>query len=222
VEGAERVFEGRSVVIAGRFNPAIFQPAWFPSVNLLRPKAAERARIELLTEDVAAFQAGWLSLQATQEQFVAATTDPLSYELLRDLVVGVFTVLSHSPTSALGLNHDFHYRVPSEAEWHALGHRLAPKEPWADTLNQPGMRSLTMQGVRRDSNRGSIFVKVEPSLKMDPGQVGLFVGINDHYTLSKKDDFEMTTDTLIDLINRDWDESSVQAETIIAAVLDSV
>src|SRR5882762_5070374 len=100
--------------------------------------------------------------------------------VMRDLIVGTFNLLQHTPLHKLGINIDMHFRMDSEASWHAFGHRLAPKDLWQDTLKNPGMRSLTMEGQRPDAFRGYIRVQVEPSIKIHPG---VYVRVNDHYEI---------------------------------------
>ena len=46
---------GVSVVALGSFNPAIFQPLWFSSNNLVRKEEAEGAEIKIIHHDVTMF-----------------------------------------------------------------------------------------------------------------------------------------------------------------------
>ena len=120
-----REVAGISIVLLGSFNPAIFQPAWFAKQGLLPAGEAENAEINLIHPEFVSFTAGWLQLQVTQSQFLASTTeDPL--EALRDLVLGTFSLLRHTPVSKMGVNRDVHIRMPDESSWHAVGHALVP------------------------------------------------------------------------------------------------
>lgn len=154
--------EGVGIVLVGSFNPKIFQPAWFAAENLIRKEEAQAANIELIHPQVARFSLDWLQLQVTEEQFSATTTQSSFYEPLRDLVLGTFRLLRHTPVRMMGLNRDSHFRMPTEEAWHAFGHRLTPKEPWAGVLKEPGMRSLTMEGLRPDGFQGYIRVRLSP------------------------------------------------------------
>jgi hypothetical protein len=117
----------------------------------------------------------------------------------------------------MGLNRDCHFRMPSEEAWHVFGHRLTPKEPWAGILTEPGMRSLTMEGVRPDNLKGYIRVRVEPSVQVHPG---VFININDHYEVK-----DMATvrgcDEIIDILDREWKNSLDRSAEIVSLLLES-
>ena len=173
-----------SVVLRGNFNPAIFQPSWFALQNLIRLSEAEAARVEIIHPDATVFTAEWLVVNVTGDRFHASTTQEAYYETLRDLVMGVFDLLRHTPLRVMGLNRDFHYRTSSKEAWHSLGHRLAPIGDWESVLRKLGMLNVTMQGERPDNLDGYIQVKVEPSKLVEHG---VYVAVNDHYNLRAGD-----------------------------------
>ncbi len=94
--------QGVSIVALGSFNPAIFQPAWFSSNNLIRAEEAREANIQIIQGDVAIFSTEWFSIQVTHERFSLDTRDPSKWLPMRDLVIGTFTILSHTPVRAVG------------------------------------------------------------------------------------------------------------------------
>jgi len=209
--------EGVGIVLAGSFNPKIFQPAWFAAENLIREEEAQAANIQLIHPQVASFSLDWLHLQVTQEQFAVTTTQSSFHETLRDLVLGTFRLLRDTPVRMMGLNRDSHFRMPTEEAWHAFGHRLAPKELWARVLKEPEMRSLTMEGLRPDDLQGYIRVRVEPSTRIHPGA---FININDHYEVK-----DATTvrgcDEIIDILEREWKRSLDRSAEIVSSLLES-
>jgi len=175
---ADAEIEGVSIVLLGSFNPTIFQPAWFASQGLIAQDLSDSADVGIVHRQMVAFNAGWFEVQVTDDRFSVSSLTAPSYDLLRDLVLGTFRLLRYTPLRAMGLNKDVHYRIASEEAWHAIGHKLAPAANWEPVLKQPGMRSLLIEGVRDDDLPGYIHVKVEPSLRVDPG---LYVSVNDHY-----------------------------------------
>jgi hypothetical protein len=68
--------------------------------------------------------------------------------------------------------------VESSAAWHGIGHLLAPKDPWLAIMEQPGLRSMTMQGFRKDGGGGILHVKIEPSGLVRPG---LYIQVNEEF-----------------------------------------
>jgi hypothetical protein len=209
--------EGIGIVLVGSFNPMIFQPAWFAAENLIREEEEQAAKIELIHRQVAIFSLDWLHLQVTDEQFAATTAQSSFYEPLRDLVLGTFRLLRHTPIRMMGLNRECHFRMPSEEAWHAFGHRLTPKEPWAGILREPGMRSLTMEGLRPDNLKGYIRVRVEPSVRVHPG---VFINVNDHYEM-KDAAAGRGCDEIIDILDREWKSSLDRSAEIVSLLLES-
>lgn len=215
---AERVpeIEGANVVLIGDFNPKIFQPAWFAAQQLIRNEEAEDAKIDIIHSAFVSFSLEWLRLEVHQNRFFAATHQKPFYSPLRDLVVGTFRILSHTPVRMLGINCDFHFPMGSEQAWHAVGHRLAPKEMWRGILDKPGIRSLSMEGRREDEFIGRIAVKIEPSQRIE---FGVYVNINDHYE-TKGQETSMGCGEVIDILESSWDKSIARSEKIAKRVLE--
>src|SRR4051794_20894265 len=134
--------EVASVVLVGKFNPSIFQPAWLAANKLIREGEAEAANIEVIHREVCVFTTDWLNLQVTQTRFAATAVDAVHQGELRDLVLGMFTLLEHTPFDKMGMNRDMHFKMDSREKWHAFGDLLAPKECWTPIMGQPGLRSM--------------------------------------------------------------------------------
>jgi hypothetical protein len=157
-----------------------------------------------------------LGLQVTRERFVVSTAQQPYYKVIRDLVLGAFKLLQHTPLHKLGINTDMHLRMDSEESWHAFGHRLAPKELWQGILKTPGIRSLTMEGQRPDEFRGYIRVQVEPSARIHPG---VYFQVNDHYEVGTLRP-GMGADEMLTIFERAWDESLTRSKSIISTLLE--
>lgn len=209
--------EGISIVCVGSFNPAIFQPRWLAAHDLLRPEeatAAEAMRDEgdlLVSSAVTSFRAEWLVLQVTPEKCVAATDDPSRYRALRDLVVGMFGILLHTPVVATGTHLNAHFRSASVEEWHSIGHRLAPKEMWRELVQDPGLETLVVSGTRQPGVKTR--VKVEPSRKVTPG---VFVQVHDERRARPG---EHDVAPFMDHLRTSFDEFLEYAQTAAARVV---
>ncbi len=133
--------------------------------------------------------------------------------MLQDLVLGVFSMLRHTPVTLMGINRDVHFRMDSPDAWHELGHRLVPPDNWSSFLNKPGMRAVVIQGLRPDDRAGNIFIRVEPSVRVHPG---VYIQQNDHFELGDaSDDASLALDTL----KREWSASLDRAEEVFRQVL---
>jgi hypothetical protein len=197
------MIQGVNIVLRGNFNPTIFHPSWLASQELIRSQEADAAEIKIIHPQVAQFEMEWLQMNVTIDRFQAGTTQESYHELLRDLVIGIFSLLPHTPLRALGINRNFHYRLESKSAQNAVGYRLVPKQNWQEVLSGPGMLTLTVQGQRPDNLNGYIQVKVEPSAKEE---FGIFLEVNDHYTLSASEIPESASEA-ITVIAEQWNQS---------------
>jgi hypothetical protein len=211
-------FEGAAIIMIGSFNPAIFQPRWLGAQQLIRSEEAENAKITTIQAELADFSTEWFQLQVLQNRFQLISTDPRNYAPLRDLAAGVFAILPHTPVTVLALAKHFHFQMPSVDSWHAVGHLLAPKRPWEEIMEGPGLRSLLMQGRRKESDGGTLHIKVEPSTKVAHG---LYVEVNEEF----KAPTDLASDGVRwvpDHLSKYWDQvleySDVAAEHLLGLV----
>lgn len=205
--------QGISIVFLGDFNPKIFQPAWFASENLIRVTEAEEADIKIINPEIVIFKLEWLEIQVTRDRCSFMTTQDAYFEVVRDLCLSTFRLLRHTPIQKMGINRDLHFKMKSIEEWHAFGHKVAPKKLWANSLKNPGLISLTIEGVREDELKGYIRVKVEPSRRVHPG---IYIQINDHYEI---DDSGIGCEKMINNLDSSWKRSFDKSEIIINDIL---
>lgn len=207
---AEAEIEGKAIVLLGSFNPQIFQPAWFAAEGLISRELAENANIGIIHPQLVAFSGEWLEVNVSDDRFQVASLTAPSFDLLRDLALGTFRLLRHTPIRAMGLNSDIHYKLDSEESWHGIGHKLAPPDNWDKVLNRPGMRSLTIEALRDDDTPGYIRVQVEPSARLHPG---LYVGVNDHFELTDHAPGEGAT-RIMKLLEGEWGKAQDRASRL--------
>jgi len=208
--------QGASIVLIGDFNPKIFQPAWFASQDLIRNEEAKDAEIQIVHQALVDFSLEWLKVQVHQDRFSAGTHQRPYYAALKDLVVGTFRILRHTPIRMMGINCDYHFSTGSEERWHSLGHRLSPKEIWNKILEKPGMRSLSIEGIRPDQHMGKILVRIEPSRRI---QHGVFITVNDHYEIQEADS-TLGCDNIIDILAESWDLSVARSYGIASKIME--
>jgi len=206
--------QGMSIVLLGDFNPKIFQPAWFAAENLIRSSEAEAVNIEIINPEIAIFNLDWLQVQITRDRCAISTAQEPYYEIVRDLCLGTFKLLKHTPIRVMGINWRAHFRMRSIEDWHNLGHKLAPKDLWNTILKEPGMQSLKIQGTREDGYKGHLRITTEPSVKVSPG---VYIQVNDHY---QADDPIIGSDKIINILEASYNQSKRKADEIIHAVLN--
>lgn len=181
----ELVIDGASVVIVGQFNPATITPGSLAGEGLLGKDEALSATSPILTPRISVFDAAWLHCEATDNRLLFSTVEPLEFVRLCDVAAGVLSTFSPMLVSALGLNRSVHFPVASRAEWDAIGDTLVPKSDWENLLTLPGTKTVALMGVRPDDFVGHIQITIEPSFRMEPGVLGIYVDHNDHYALKK-------------------------------------
>jgi hypothetical protein len=180
--GFERKYDETSIVVLGELNPRIFQPEWYARHKLLREQEVEAALEDpnlVISEQVTNFEVGWLQLQVTQNRFLAKVKEPSNSKLLKDLVIGTFELLAHTPARKLGLNRMLHYSVDTEDEWHLIGDTLTPKSIWDGIAEDPGMLGVQLQLKPRTDFSEHLHVKIEPSLRAKP--FGVHLSFNEQY-----------------------------------------
>ena len=178
--------EGFSIVVLGSFNPTIFQPLWFSANNLIPSEEASGpdTKIQIIHKNATIFSTEWFSLQVTDSNFTLQTSDPTKSQPLRDLAVGTFKVLEHTPLTVFGLNRYGHFQMPSREKWHTFGRHFAPKASWSAILKEPDLKSLVIEGKRANC-AATINVTIQPSIIVDPG---VFIAVNEQHNLLEPKD----------------------------------
>jgi hypothetical protein len=200
--------EGFSIVVLGNFNPTIFQPRWFAVHNLIREDEADAAKVEIIHRDAAIFTTGWLTLQVTEGNFTILTQDPTKSLPLRDLAMGTFKLLEHTPLAAFGFNGFGHCKAATEESWHAFGHHYAPKDSWEAVLKNAGLLKLELEG-KREGYDDRIQIRIESS---PPNLVimGIMIAVNQHRDITKNAQGNDTTTqernrAFLSGLQNDWD-----------------
>lgn len=170
--------ESFSVVVLGDFNPSIFQPLWFSTNGLLPKEETENATISIIHREFASFSIGGIQVQVDGTRFGLTTLETPQGPVLRDLAIGTLSILEHTPLRAIGLNLDSVFSVETDDAWHAIGHRLVPKNNWNAILDNPGMRQVIVEGQRQGCIANRVQMRVQPS-----GVREVICAINQHYQL---------------------------------------
>lgn len=210
------------MVLLGSLNPAIFTPAWFAMHGLLAGGLAANAKVDVVTPQLAVFSTEWMTLSVDQDRFVCGTTQE-PYVRVHDLVVRTFKeYLPHTPLRSFGINKQVHFRLADSATRRRLGHRLAPIDPWTACRahldlegDRNGLRSVKMSQIDPPDRPpgGEINVTVEPSTRI-PNELGVYVAVNDHYTLRQPDSPDSCS-RLIGLLEENFEPSLERSSAII-------
>lgn len=207
-----------SVVLLGTFNPSIFQPQWFVRQNLLPQEEGDKADVKVIAPQICQFETERFKIQVTTNQFSATSKPDANPAPLRELALGTFYVLEHTPLSALGLNREMHFSMPSEGAWHEVGDKLAPKNGWAGILRgRPGMALLSIQAEIPDfpnpTEGTRLTVRVAPS---GATKFGVYFHTNENYNAPKDGELNY----LMERIRVRWEGAYNYAAEIADYILD--
>jgi hypothetical protein len=202
--------EATAVVLLGSFNPRIFEPLWFSRHDLVPEQEAEAAEVQMIDREFCRVSFGWVDLVITEERLQAeSTSETVNDSQIRDLLVSIFQLLPHIPVNVGSIHHRWHLAIDTEAEWHGIGHALAPKEIWDGVLEEPGMFDFAMSGRRPDDLVGAIKVRIQPSRAVSPG---IFMNVNDEFSFAVADD-EVPL-AVADVLDKLWSEAGSRAASI--------
>ena len=179
-----------SIVALGDFNPAIFSPDWLERNDLIGKSDADTVREGgqskslLVSHQVAAFETKWFALQVLENQFSLTSKDAFS-PAFKDLAVGMFQLVPHTPVTAVGLNFFGHFKFGTETEYHRIGDLLAPKDIWKALYpdDAAGLADLTIR-IQHWTRGESLTAKDEKRISVQPSnkiKFGVFMSYNDHH-----------------------------------------
>lgn len=212
--------ESLDIVVVGAFNPAIFHPDWFLRQKLIGEEDAKEAKIKLVSNEVSEVQLCGLRLVCISERLSIGTSNISQAARMQDLLANIFTLLSHIPVTACGINPSVHYAVSSVEYWHKIGHTLAPKELiWDQLLAQPGMQSLTIKARRAGEYPGDTYVTVEPSAKFFPG---VFVRSNYHFPLPQTEVHTGAAAVLLKFLEAEWEPACAMARHVAEKIFEKI
>jgi len=212
-----------SIVLVGKFNPAIFSPAWFAKNGIITEGELKVADTQVVHKQVTRFTADHLTISAQPERFTLETT---SEPIIRvaDMVLQTFRdLLSHTPINAVGINYTEHWRTDTAERRTALARELAPIAPWGawgasfrahDVDHVDGMNELVMIQFDAENLKWQRRVEVGPSNEMGDHARGVYVTVNSHREMEIEDG--VGAEPIMALLEKEFDPSVLAARKIIA------
>lgn len=227
-----REIYGASIVVTGNFNPVIFTPDWLRLHKLIGEGDADftsTTGLVGITPQLTQFSTEWFELQVLRTRFVLVAKGGVTLAV-RDLAAGIFSLLSHTPVSAVGLNFTSQYRVPAVEDWHLIGDTLAPKEIWHDVLSDKsiniGVENLQLviqHGLRTDLQKvqdNLVRVIFRPSVEIPHG---VYIEINHHFATSNDvPEGKSQAEHLSSVIASNWERCEGESNRIVEALMHGI
>lgn len=217
-----------SIVVVGNFNPAIVSPDWLERNHLIGVGDADTARegsqnrSMIVSNQVTSFETDWFALQVLNNRFALTSKSPLS-PAFKDLAVGIFQLVPHTPVSAVGLNFMGHFKLVGEDDYHRVGDALAPKDIWKRLYSNEsaGLADLTIR-IQRWTRGEPLKTKDEKRIAVQPSnkiQFGVYLSYNDHHDVSTVEDNLRPAERIAIVIDNQWEPSWRDAERVFDGVL---
>jgi len=217
-----------SIVVLGNFNPAIFSPDWLERNQLIGEEDAgvardgSEGRSMIISKQVATFETAWFVLQVLDNQFALTSKGAFS-PAFKDLAVGIFQLVPHTPVTALGLNFMGHFKLTTEAEYHRVGDVLAPKDIWATLYpdETAGLADLTIR-IQRWTRGKPLKTKDEKRISVQQSnkfKFGIYLSYNDHHDVTTIVDDQTPAERVAIIVDNDWESSWTDAVRVFDGVL---
>lgn len=221
---------GASVIVIGDFNPAIISPDWLEQNNLIGNEDADEARQSestVISHKATQFETNWFAMQVLERQFSLTSKGVLSPSI-KDLVAGIFSTLSHTPISAIGINFMAHYKMLRADDYYKIGDVLAPKTIWRELFKDEnesvGLEALVIRVEpckRGDAPTTGNLKRITLQIS-DKVHQGIFVSLNDHNNITKSKDSSSTeaADKIVALLDQKWQNTLDESKNIFNSVIE--
>ena len=215
-----------SIVLLGNFNPVIFHPEWFDRFKILpshetqwaegeKPKITEvpfkdkkiviqEVPAIMVRPDLAELQFPSITLRVNPTRFQCQTLEREKFNLVREVTTKIFTLLSHTPIEALGINFHGHCKFADDSD-KILKSLFAKREESFQKIFEGGYQVEGQFVFQRRGQRGA--VRFEVSKKMDGG---IYIGSNFHSEIETH-----TADQVIQLIDENYEKDLEEVLTIV-------
>jgi len=203
------------IVVVGDFNPAIFSPDWLERNKLIgegdaiAAREGSQGRKPLVSHQATTFETDWFTLQVLENQFSLMSKGVLT-PAFKDLSIGIFQLLLHTPVKAVGLNFVGHFKLATQEEQHKIGDVFAPKGIW-DTLypgEYSGLEQLTIR-IQRGSRDSGSETNDEKRITLQRShnfKHGICLSLNDHHDVTSGDDSNLTPAEIVAIIiDEQWE-----------------
>lgn len=220
---------GSQINILGNFNPPVISPNWLRSNELIGQddeKYAMESKSLAITPDISRFETEWFWIQVINTQFILNSKGPVTPTIM-DLAIGIFTLLAHTPLTAIGLNSFGHFKMSSVDEFHKVGDVLAPKNIWKSFYpesdgNTVGLQEMSIEICpwKREEARTNAPVRRVSIGISNKVPLGVQFTFNHHFPISSETK-RPTTDIAIEIIRTNWSSSMSEAQSLFTHVVEN-
>ncbi len=168
-----------SIVVIGNMNPAIHQPLWYQSLELIDDEELKAVTTGLMLVTQVAAQFEWLGIRivCNPDRWQIVSPDFEKGKRLVDIASKVFEALPHTPLRAFGFNFHTHENTRNTDVAKIMGSELAKVRLGLSAANLVSAK-LT---VTQKAGDARITTTAGPSVR-SPNQA--YISVNCHFDLS--------------------------------------
>jgi hypothetical protein len=204
---------GLALTAEGTLNPGIIHPQWFARHDLLHWKEADDATVEISADDYTLFRTRDFTTEVSRRSLTIATYNQAFEPQLRDLFIGTFRLLVHTPLRELSVSRFTHWRINplvQQKEPPVAWAKFMRLTRWQEVLHSPTPVGIAVKGVTGAGVES--LVSVEPS---DKEGALVYVGCRYDWSLAE----DSPANDLIRIIKEDWSDARQHADRAINWVL---
>lgn len=218
-----------SIVLIGHFAPGGITANWLFNNKLIGEvdlKETEDSNESVTSSRLTKIESNTFILQITENRMLFISKDVLRPSL-KDMAVGVISLLGRVKITAIGLNFMSHFKMVDDDQYHLIGDTLAPKDHWMKVFGDyegwsSGLSELSIKmqaGPRNvnDLNVNGISLKLQPSAKITRG---IFLTYNNHSDVP--DDCVHSDEFALKFINENWDKDCQESNRVFVDLLDGI
>lgn len=204
-----------SIVFLGKFNPTIFTPSWFSLEGLIR-RDEGKAELKIAHPEISVFSLDWCTVEVQRDKFKIATTGDHNFPLIRDLAVGTFTLLFHTPISKMGVNFNLHYDFSNKNRLEEYFKRMVNQNALKNINKNALFENLTFSIPSYFTQHGYTRIKIE---KSNVASHGVFLDINNHFDLDPNSNDVNNSEAAIATLSKEWKNIFESTETLYSSII---
>ena len=181
--------QGANFIFLGSFNPKIVSPVWLLSKELISEQWAltNDTNPSFFTDDFSSFKCGEFQIQVTLERFSLSVSLQTEFDMMKDLAIGIFTVLSETPVKQMGVNFLSHTEIVDVDVKKALKTKLSQFQILDNLCERASISSLVVEGKNPWQEDGKLRMNIQPSVVYNNA---IYTEINNHFELEKIEDWK--------------------------------
>ena len=200
-----------SIVLVGTFFPLLLIPQWFIR-NKLLPEEDSGAQIEVIVKELTKFTVASISIEVQEAKLVLKSAQQAFDYLIRDLALGIITLLPEANVTHVGLNVNVHIECKDHNFWHFIGDSLAPKQLWNDIVpDSPrvGLKNIQLQAKKSAGEIGNLNFGFSWLNRPDWAQLSLNNHFSNGIDVIDAADKKLSEDKFdpLSIVEREWDST---------------